>query len=338
MKILFVKTSALGDIIHAFTALAYVRKRFPDAEIDWVVEEPFAELVRAHPGITRVYTINSRKWRKSLFSRKSLDAISDFKNQLRENTYDVVFDLQGNIKSGLVTAVSLSKNKVGFAWKCSPEWPNTLFTNKRFNPPAGKNIREDYLYLVQSYFQDTAPFEEKGVRLKCSVEGEKQVAEILENPLLKEKKKVLVCGGSNWKNKQIPKEALADFLRKNNTPETAYLFAWGTPQEKEEAEWLVKQFSECSILLDRLPLPLLQKLMSAIDLVVSMDSLPLHLCGTTATPTFSFFGPSSAKKYKPLGAQHQSKQGACPYGRTFEKRCPVLRTCPTAPCTKSQPL
>ena len=66
-----------------------------------------------------------------------------------------------------------------------------------------------------------------------------------------------------------------------------------------------------------------------------MDSLPLHLAGTSGTATFSVFGASSAQKYKPLGIAHQAVQGVCPYGKVFERRCPVLRTCPTGLCIKS---
>jgi heptosyltransferase-1 len=65
-----------------------------------------------------------------------------------------------------------------------------------------------------------------------------------------------------------------------------------------------------------------------------MDSATLHLCGTTSTPSFSLFGPSSASIYKPLGEHHVAFQGSCPYGRTFVKRCPILRTCKTGACMK----
>jgi heptosyltransferase-1 len=74
--------------------------------------------------------------------------------------------------------------------------------------------------------------------------------------------------------------------------------------------------------------------MSKMDLVVSVDSLALHLAGTTQTPTYSIFGSSLAKKYQPLGLIHESFQGACPYGKKFEKRCSILRTCSTGSCIK----
>ena len=73
--------------------------------------------------------------------------------------------------------------------------------------------------------------------------------------------------------------------------------------------------------------------MAEMDLVLAVDSLTLHLAGTTSTKTFSVFGPSAAE-YQPEGERHQTYQGKCPYGRLFEKRCPVLRTCSTGACTR----
>ena len=81
-------------------------------------------------------------------------------------------------------------------------------------------------------------------------------------------------------------------------------------------------------------LPLWQHFMYLVDGVISVDSAALHLCGTTTTPSFSLFGPSSALAYRPLGSKHDAFQGTCPYGTTFDKRCPSLRTCETGACLK----
>ena len=89
-----------------------------------------------------------------------------------------------------------------------------------------------------------------------------------------------------------------------------------------------------SVVVDRLPLPTWQNLMDEVDLVIAVDSSALHLCGTTSTPSFSIFGPTSQRVFKPMGERHFAVQGSCPYGRTFEKQCPVLRSCPTGACIK----
>lgn len=331
MKILIVKTSSLGDIIQSFPALSYLRDRFPHAQIDWVVEEPFAELIRAHPFVDHPIVLKSKKWRKAWFSRPTRKEVKEFYKSLQANHYDVVFDLQGNLKSSWVLMHTQAKKKVGFGWGAITEWPAIFFTSKKITPQKGQNIREDYLAVVKGYFKDQTSFQEELIPLRL----EASQLHWLETFFSNGPPPILVCPGAAWSTKRLPVESLERILKQLG--KGPYLFAWGTEEEKKIASELSLHFPE-SRLLEKQPLPVLQHIMARCRLVVAMDSLPLHLCGTTRTPSLSFFGPSSAHKYKPLGKQHQALQGACPYGITFEKRCPKLRTCPTGACIKSDEL
>lgn len=334
-NVLIVKTSALGDVIHAFPVVAYLKSRFPNVQIDWVVEEQCAELVRAHPEIRNTLVVKTRSWRKNLFSTQTWKEIGEFRKTVQKQHYDCVLDLQGNIKSGLMTWLSLSNNKIGFGSKTIPEWPNLLFTNRRFDPPSGHNIREDYLYVAKSFFEDSQPFQASGVALNISQELQQKIDHILDNPVLKNKYQVMICPGSAWPNKQMTSEALLGLMQKLQPDlKCAFLLVWGSQEEKATVQKLHEQFPEKSVIIDRMPLPALQNLMGRVNLVLAMDSLPLHLAGTTSTPTFGVFGSSSARKYQPVGKGCHATQGACPYGRTFEKRCPILRTCPTGLCIR----
>jgi heptosyltransferase I len=331
-KFLIVKTSSLGDIIHAFPVVQYLKNKFPDAQIDWVVEELFSELVKAHPLVNRVFCINTHAWRRL----SGLNGILRFRRQLRENKYDAVFDFQGNMKSALCTLQAKSPVKIGFGWDTIHEWPNLMVTNRRYNPPKEQNVRHENLFLAQSYFQDKSDYVDPGVVLRIAPEKNGAIQEILENPAILNRSKVMVCPGSAWPNKRMTEEGLATLLQQmQHHLQCGFLFVWGSAGERAISLRLQQQFPRHSILMDKQPLPVLQNIMSRVDLVVAMDSLPLHLAGTTKTATFSIFGASSANKYKPLGPQHKSFQGPCPYGRTFERRCPILRTCPTGSCIRS---
>lgn len=335
-KILIIKTSALGDIIHVYPVVDYLKQKFPEAQIDWVAEAQCIDLVQSHPGITRAIPIATKKWRKTPFKTDTWSEIKQFRNILREVHYDVVFDLQGNTKSGLAISQARCSNKVGFGWASVSEKPNLLFTNKRLNPTKGGNIRHDYLSVVASYFNDQHPLQTSSTTLKISDEQHHTLQMLMQIPIMNLGPKVIVCAGSAWQNKQMTPEALATFLSHlQNYLNATFLFAWGSPGEKLIADELQKKFPQRSIVVDKMSLSMLQNLMGMCDLVVAMDSLPLHLAGTTMTPSFSVFGASSAQKYKPLGDQHAAFQGACPYGRTFAKRCPVLRTCKTGACIRS---
>lgn len=335
-KILIVKTSSLGDIIQTYPVIEYLRNKFPAAQIDWVVEKPFIELAEAHPYVSNVLCIAAKEWRRCFFQRGHLFEMKNFRNRLRATVYDVVFDLQGNVKSGLVVSQSQSDYKVGFARKSVPEWPNLLFTNKRFNPHSGGNIRDDYLSVVKAFYGDMTPGTNEKVVLKISQAQNQAVRAILQMPNLEHALKVVVCPGSAWINKQLTPEVLGDFLSKlQKYLKCKFLFIWGSAEEQQIANQMQGRFFQHSQVIDRMSLPMLQNLMSECDLVIAMDSLPLHLAGTTSTPSFSVFGPSSAHKYKPSGDQHFAFQGPCPYGRSFVKRCPVLRTCPTGACIRN---
>lgn len=334
-KILIIKTSALGDIIQTYPVLDYLRSSFPNARIDWVVEKPFAELVLAHPHIDNVITVATKAWRKGFYKFSTLKDVIDFRRQLRQEAYDVVFDLQGNIKSGLILSQVRCKQKVGFGKSTVPEWPNMLFTSKHFDPPVGNNIREDYLALVGDFFKDTSAKICRKVVLNISDVQNAAVQSILQYSFSEPGPRVIVCPGSNWRNKQLTIEALSAFLSSmQEYLKCNFILVWGSIEENEIVNQLHQQMVRHSIIIDRLSLPMVQNLMTGTDLVVAMDSLPLHLAGTTGTPSFSIFGPSLAQKYKPSGSNHFAFQGSCPYGRTFKKRCPILRTCPTGACMR----
>ena len=325
-RALVVKTSSLGDIIHAFPVAAFLRDRHPDIQIDWVVEKPFSELIRSHPYVDSVFTINTKEWRKG----RGWGEITSIRRQLKSQEWDVVFDLQGNSKSAIITHWANSKNKVGYSDRLVFEKPNLWVTNYKFDPPESANVREENLHLARAYLQDSSPFQDGGVRLQISAEEEAAVEEIYRS--LPTRRKVMVCPGSAWPNKQVEQNAFLDFLKK--IPNTHFLLIWGNDSEKQLAERFHSEIPNSTIL-DRLPIPVLQNLMDRGDEVIAMDSLPLHLAATTRVPTYSIFGASSAQKYKPFGDRHRSFQGACPYGRIFSRRCPILRTCETGACIRS---
>jgi heptosyltransferase-1 len=103
LKILIVKLSSLGDVVHAMAALQDIRRALPQAQIDWVVERGFGALVRRCTGVNRVIECELRRWRKSPFSGRTRRAWRSFRAELRRESYDAVIDLQGLTKSALIS-------------------------------------------------------------------------------------------------------------------------------------------------------------------------------------------------------------------------------------------
>ncbi|MBS0654696.1 MAG: glycosyltransferase family 9 protein [Verrucomicrobia bacterium] len=331
MRFLIVKMSAFGDVVQAYPVLHYLKSRFPEAKIDWVIEKRLASLVRAHPLVDTVLEVDAKAWKKRWWSPSTFRAMFQFGKRLTDQKYDVVFDLQSNSKSAIVTFLSRAKAKVGFGWKTASERINCCITKFRANPPKGQNIRRDYLFIVQQFFKDSTVVPIEAVSLRLTQAEEKSLQEW--------KAKIpadawMICPGSYWENKKISKETLEAFLRASvDRYHPFFVFLAGSEAEKSEVELLASQFEQ-SLILDRPELPLLQHLMKEMKLVIAMDSFPLHLAGTCAVPTFSIFGPTVGFKFRPLGKRNFTVQGSCPYGEQFEKRCSKMKTCKTGACMR----
>ena len=301
MKYLIVKTSALGDLLHCFPLITYLKNKSPYGEIHWLVEEKFAPLVQAHPKVDRVIPVKRM-------------AKVPFAMGLRETRYDLLFDLQGNCKSGLLTLFCDARVKVGFAWRDLPEWPNGLVTHLKFPLQKGLNIRQDYLHLAQSYFGDFEAVNEEPFLFPIDEKEREEISPFAGG--------TLVCSGSAWPSKRLRMNDWREVLK---AVEGKIYFVWGSKAERDFAS----QLSDYGTLLPKLSLAQLQNLMAMSKKVIAMDSLPLHLAATAGTPSFGYFGPSSLDKYLPPGSE--GRQGSCPFDQRFEKRCPRLRSC-SAPC------
>jgi heptosyltransferase-1 len=325
---LVIKTSAIGDIIHALPVVDYLRQKIPGAKIDWVAEPAGSGLLAAHPHIRRVMRIDTKRWRKNLWRGVTWQEMAQFRQELASVTYDLVFDLQGNTKSALITALARGKEKVGFGWNSVAEKPNLLATHRRIEVPDHLPVVSRYLSLVQTYFKDPQPFSPQELQLKLTAEETKRLQALDPFP----RPRYMVAFGSHWRNKTLSEEVLTGFLRRLDA---FFVFVWGNEKEKNIADQLHTTFANRSITVGSLTLPLWQAMMREMDLVIAMDSAALHLCATTNTPSFSLFGPTQAAVFKPLGHQHGYLQGKCPYGREFVRRCPILRTCPTGACMRN---
>jgi heptosyltransferase I len=338
-SILIIKTSAIGDVIQTFPVLEYLRLRFPDAQIDWVVEQEIAPLLRAHPQVNNVIEVRTRSWKKAPFSSQTLSECRAFNKKLRSTTYDLLFDLQGNTKSAVITSCAKAKAKIGFDWKSVREKSNLLVTNQRISVPTNINVRLKYLKLVQGYFNDDSEFAIQGIPLRISEEESLRLKQICQDPRLSKRPRLMVCFGSKWANKRMETATLTYLLQRIAADcDPSFLFIFGNEEEKGIAEGLDAHFNERSIPVGDLSLPLWQALMWEVDGVIAVDSAALHLCGTTQTPSFSVFGPTLPSYFKPMEARHVAVRGNCPYQRTFSSQCPVLRTCPTGACIHQLPV
>lgn len=120
MRILLVKTSSLGDVVHNLPVASDIRARFPQARIDWVVEESFADIPRLHPAVGRVIPVAVRRWRRNLLSAATWRELRAFRAAVRAESYDLVLDTQGLIKSALMARLAQGR-RAGYAAEVARE-------------------------------------------------------------------------------------------------------------------------------------------------------------------------------------------------------------------------
>lgn len=336
MRVLIVKTSALGDIVQSFPVAEYLKSIRQVESIGWVVEEQAAELVKSHPAIDEVIPIDSKTIKmKSTFC----SAFHEFCRQreiIRQKKWDILFDLQGNCKSACVTFMARARVKVGWGFQNAPEKVASTVLDYRVNPSERVSMREQYLSIPRTYFRDETPFIPQSLVLRLTREMEELF--LLETSRWPKDRPVwIVSLGSRWKNKMCDAQEMAPALASLQKEKNIYfVFTAATTPELNEAGTCLKSLPHPTPgnVLYRLPLPVVQHLIARASRFIGVDSLMLHLAATTCTPTFSLFGASSAVLYAPQHVGDFFQQGVCPYGFSFLKRCPHMRTCPTGACLK----
>ncbi len=145
-KILMVKTSSMGDVIHNLPVVNDIHRYFPEAQIDWVVEEAYQAVPAMHLGVNTVLPVKLRRWRKTLWKAETWREINQLSQHLRSRRYDFILDSQGLIKSALITKVAHGV-RCGFNWPSARE-PLRWFYDRVFDVPWSLHAVERNRYLA----------------------------------------------------------------------------------------------------------------------------------------------------------------------------------------------
>lgn len=151
MRILLVKTSSLGDVIHNLPVASDLARSFPEATIDWCVEEAFADIPRLHPAVGEVIPVAIRRWRKSLLQPTTWREIGEFRKKIARTTYDAILDTQGLIKSALITHQARGP-RLGYAAEVAREPLAARFYDRTFVIPPNAHAVDRNRWLASAAF------------------------------------------------------------------------------------------------------------------------------------------------------------------------------------------
>ncbi len=327
MNVLIVKVSALGDVIHTLPVLAYLHSVSPGVEIDWLVEEGFAPVLEDHPLIHRVIRLQTRRWRQLPWP-SMLNELRRFTGHLRQRRYDLVFDLQGNSKSGLFTLLSRGRKKYGFDRHQVREWPNLLATRHHVAlNDDDYHVAKRALAVVKQALPGGTDVRDAGPlhvlpESSQGVEEQLRQLDLLHRPLI-----VLHYGTTwqtklwsldNWKQLAIRLVEESDFLP---------LLTWGNEAELEAAGAIAAATAGRAVLWPRGSLTELVALLDRVTLVVGCDTGPIHIAAALETPTVSIFRVTDADRNGPVGDIHRRLQTPLSCAGCLLKQCDKDASC-----------
>lgn len=327
MKVLVVKVSALGDIVHALPVLAHLRAAMPEVAVDWLVESRFAPLLEDHPLIRRVLRLDTHAWRAAGMT-SAVQGTLQVVGQLRRERYDVVLDLQGNSKSGLFTLLSGAPQRFGFERDQAREWPNLLATNRKVHVlPAEHHITRRYLQIARAAFPAAADISLCGP-LPVQPGAAQDVARLLDEFGLQRGEFLVAHYGTTWTTKLWPLERWVELVRSLTLDcGRQVVLTWGNDKEQSAAARMAEACQGRAVVWPRGTLPELVALLAAARMVIGADTGPVHIAAAVGTPTVSLYRVTDSRRNGPPGDGHVRLQAPMACSPCLRKSCELDREC-----------
>lgn len=329
-RILIVKLSAMGDVVHALPAVTFLRKAAPSAEIDWAVDTRFAGLLDGNPGIAKVVPLPIKEWKGRLGSPATWREVRIAADMLRGGKYDLAIDLQGNIKSGIVTFLSGAPLRYGFPRETARERQNLWFTNCR---PAAMaedlHVTQQILRVASAPFGGTFSAWELPGEVVNTAEETAAAEMLLSNTLPGAFPRLALHPGTTWNTKRMDAPFWSDVVRavRNVHPALGVYLSWGTEKEREECLAIRYLAGAGVALLPRLRYKALAAVYRACGHMMGPDTGPLHLAAVAGAKTVSVFRATDGNRNAPVGPGHRFLQASLPCVACLRKQCPRDAEC-----------
>lgn len=303
MKVLVVKTSSMGDVIHCLPAITDLKKNVSSVQVDWVVEEAFQEIPNLHDGVNRVIPVAIRRWRKAwLASRRE---IFEFRAQLQKDTYDLIVDAQGLIKSAVLAG--LAKGPVGgFDRSSIKESVASYAYQRKVNVPTDLHAIHRQRLLFAGLFNYKP---EASIDYGLSSDGA-----ALD-------KDVLFFHGTTWDSKHWPDQNWRELAKLVTEQGYRVVMPYTNEPEKARAEKLCAEVEGVTVLPPG-TLTALSDQLKTCAAVVSVDTGPGHLAAAFDKPLVALYGPTSPALTGILGEKQISLASATlPCAPCFNRDC-----------------
>lgn len=312
MKVLLVKTSSLGDLIHTMPAITDLAHYCPDLELHWLVEETFSDIPRWHPKVKKVHCCAIRRWRKSWFARSTRLAMAQLKAELSAEQFDLVIDAQGLFKSALISRYAQAPIH-GYNRKSIREPLASFFYQKRYmvdyQLPAISRTRQLFAQIL-------------GYQCKENPQFGMHINKPAYLPVSLPQQFVVFLHGTQWSSKIWPLtywQTLARLLTEHNI---AVLTPYGNETEKTQAHLIARD--NTAKVLPPLTLNQLGYVLQQATLVVGSDTGLNHIAAALDTNAIGLFGPTNSSLTGLQGAHVVNLQSTLSCSPCMNKQCPII--------------
>ncbi len=281
MRVLLIKTSSLGDVIHALPALTDAAHAVPGIRFDWVVEEGFAEIPTWHPAVDKVIPVAIRRWRKNVWETIKTGQWRRFKQTLGERKYDLVIDAQGLLKSALLTRY-VKAPIAGLDRESARESLASRFYDRRLAVGRGQHAVERLrrLFALALGYDLPPGHGEYGLAAERLGHGKSRVPY------------VVFLHGTTWDTKHWPEVYWREMAERLGHAGIQVHLPWGNPAEHERAQRIAAGLKN-AVVLPKLNLAGVAKVLVAARACVAVDTGLGHLAAALDVPTISLFGPTN---------------------------------------------
>ncbi|MFP9228835.1 lipopolysaccharide heptosyltransferase RfaC [Pectobacterium cacticida] len=282
MRVLIVKTSSMGDVLHTLPALTDAMRIIPGIQFDWVVEEGFAQIPSWHPAVSRVIPVAIRRWRKSWFSTRTRQERTAFKRQLRQHRYDAVIDAQGLIKSALLVTRLANGMKHGLDCQSAREPLASWFYNYRHRISRQQHAVERVRALFAASLSYRKPIER----------GDYAIASrFLSQPSADPNRYLVLLHATTRDEKHWPEAHWRELIALLASSGLHIKLPWGAEHEHQRALRLAEGFPYAEVL-PRLTLQQVAGVLAGAEAVISVDTGLSHLAAALDRPNITLYGPT----------------------------------------------
>ena len=329
VNILIVKTSAIGDVIHTLPALNALRRKYPEARIDWLVEEAAADLLIGHKSLDTVLVSRRKAWIRDLKQgrvRAAWRGVTDFVKRLRGTEYDLLLDFQGLLKSGIFVGLARAKRKVGFGKGMEHAEGSYVFLNEPI-PPVNMNqhavIRE--LLLLKAIGIES---EEVVFALPVTDEQREKIGQLLAAEGIDPARPLVAINPmTTWETKHWRNERFALVADQLLDKGMAVVFSGG-PQDVPGIEAIRAVVTGKAVsLAGRTTLKELAALYERAAVLITTDTGPMHLAAAAGTPVVALFGPTAPWRTGPFGESHRILRAKISCSPCLKKHCDREHAC-----------